>query len=81
MLPPIASAAKAAADAFHAAGLPPLWVKSYGCVACQKHHYEGNALYNEHLYRQSKHGVKTVLLWYAVWDRYLARERKEHASK
>jgi hypothetical protein len=33
-------------------------VSAYGCVKCQKHHAERDgAIYREHLFAQSKHGV------------------------
>ena len=36
-------------------------MKAYGCVQCQKHHAERDgAIYREHLYFQSKHGIYDV---------------------
>ncbi len=81
MLPPIAAAARNAALAFRDAGMPMLWIRAYGCVSCQRRHYEGDAEFAPHLCHQSKHGWQNEPYWHAVWDRYLARERKEHASK
>ncbi len=80
MLPAIASYAKAAADAFHSEGLPPIWILCYGCCLCQRLHYEGDAEYAPHKHHQSKHGIHNRVLWYAVWDRYLARERSQQCS-
>lgn len=33
-------------------------VRDYGCVKCQKYHREGDLLYEEHLYFQSKHSIR-----------------------
>jgi len=30
----------------------------YDCVACQQRHCQGEPLYQEHLWQQSKHGVE-----------------------
>ena len=33
-------------------------MNAYGCVKCQKHHTERDgAIFREHLYFQSKHGI------------------------
>ena len=34
--------------------------RRYGCVQCQRHHYEGDALFNAHYGRQDKHGVQFI---------------------
>jgi hypothetical protein len=39
---------------------------SYGCVRCQKHHYEGDALYVAHHGWQDKHGSKQVPVSYSL---------------
>jgi hypothetical protein len=38
----------------------PLAVNCYGCVRCQRWHYEGESdgLYREHIMAQSKHGIR-----------------------
>lgn len=33
---------------------------SYGCVRCQTRHYEYEAVYQEHIHSQSKHGTEIV---------------------
>lgn len=38
----------------------------YGCVRCQGYHREGDALYDAHLYFQSKHGLRFVTLEQAI---------------
>jgi hypothetical protein len=48
-------------------GADGIW--SYGCVRCQKHHYEGDRLYVEHIGWQSKHGTKKVPPRYALYGR------------
>lgn len=35
-------------------------VRAYGCVQCQEYHYEGDAEFEEHIMRQSKHGVERL---------------------
>jgi len=32
----------------------------YGCVHCRKYHYEGQAVYKEHFWWQTVHGVKEL---------------------
>ena len=32
----------------------------YGCVHCRKYHYEGQAVYKEHYWWQTVHGVKAI---------------------
>ena len=59
-------AAVKAANAFAEAGLPRLTIEVYGCVECQRCHYEGDPLYAAHLCRQSKHGVTTAPFTYAI---------------
>jgi hypothetical protein len=58
-------AASKAAYAFSAAlreeGMGELpTIKEYGCVECQLYHAEGDPLYAQHLFRQSKHGTRCV---------------------
>lgn len=48
-------------------GADAIW--SYGCCQCQKHHYEGDALYQKHIGFQSKHGTKRVPARYALLSR------------
>ena len=31
---------------------------NYGCTICQVHHYQTDALYNEHMMSQDKHGIQ-----------------------
>ncbi len=80
MLPAIASAAKAASEAFHSEGMPALFIQAFGCCRCQRKHYEGDAEFVAHKWHMSKHGICTVPFYYAVWDRYLARERSQQCS-
>jgi hypothetical protein len=37
-------------------------VNAYGCTECHAYHYEGDELYAEHLWRQSKHGIQRLPL-------------------
>jgi len=32
-------------------------INQYGCVKCQKTHYEDEKIYNKHIMSQSKHGI------------------------
>jgi hypothetical protein len=32
-------------------------IKSYGCVLCQKRHYEGDIIFDRHIDHQSKEGI------------------------
>lgn len=41
------------------------YIRYYGCVECQRDHFEDEALYKPHLMRQSKHGIKQVSVEYA----------------
>ena len=34
-----------------------IYVNHYGCVKCQKRHYEDQDIYQEHIWHQSKHGL------------------------
>ena len=38
--------------------LHPKRVVDYGCVRCQQYHEEGDPLYEEHKFFQSKHGIR-----------------------
>jgi len=35
---------------------PIVWY--YGCVECQQYHYQGDPLYDAHIWRQDKHGLR-----------------------
>lgn len=37
--------------------LGPESFPAYGCTRCQKWHYEGDALFEPHIWHQSKHGI------------------------
>ena len=37
-----------------------IYVNHYGCVKCQKRHFEDQELYQEHIYWQSKHGIESM---------------------
>jgi len=41
------------------------YIRYYGCVECQKDHFEDEGLYKPHLLRQSKHGIRQVSVEYA----------------
>jgi hypothetical protein len=46
----------------------PRQIRFYGCTRCQRCHFEGTALFREHLYWQDKHSVRTVSrLMYFTW--------------
>ena len=32
----------------------------YGCCKCQHRHFEDEAIFKEHIYFQSKHGIQTM---------------------
>jgi len=34
--------------------------EAYGCVKCQRWHYDDEDVYYEHIWNQSKHGIRTV---------------------
>jgi hypothetical protein len=38
----------------------------YGCVQCQKHHYEGDRLFSEHHHWQDKHGSEKVPVGFSL---------------
>jgi hypothetical protein len=42
------------------------YIRYYGCVECQRDHFEDEGLYKPHLLRQSKHGIKTMSVEYAA---------------
>jgi hypothetical protein len=37
-----------------------IYVKHYGCVKCQKRHYEDQDIYEKHIFWQSKHGIDSM---------------------
>ncbi len=45
------------------------YVRCYGCVRCQRYHYDGDDLFKAHLYFQSKHGITTRSLEVAKLER------------
>lgn len=47
-------------------------IDHYGCVQCQRHHWEGEPDYEGHKYFMSKHGTSSVF-----WSYY----RKLHAAE
>jgi len=52
--------------------------RAYGCVTCQTWHAEGDELFAEHLYYQSKHGVQE---WTErTWAMHRLRQRKQNRS-
>jgi hypothetical protein len=49
-------------------GLPTLHrysLQTYGCTKCQVHHIESEAMFDAHLYWQSKHGLRPSFTY--VW--------------
>lgn len=40
--------------------LGPQTLRAYGCVRCQRWHYEGDELFEPHIWHQSKHGFKRL---------------------
>lgn len=51
---------------------PATVIAYYGCTRCQRHHYEGTALFEKHLYWQSKHGIQEMSR--AAYLKLLAKE-------
>lgn len=47
-------------------------VKYYGCCKCQKHHYEPDPLYTEHLAHQSKHGLQRITK--ELYEKHIVRK-------
>lgn len=39
-----------------------VYINSYGCVHCQKRHFEDQDIYAKHIYWQSTHGIETMTL-------------------
>ena len=39
-----------------------VYINSYGCVHCQKVHFEDQDIYAKHIYWQSKHGIETMTM-------------------
>ena len=39
---------------------PSQYMRSYGCVKCQREHYSDQPIFAEHVGWQSKHGMRTV---------------------
>jgi hypothetical protein len=39
-----------------------IYVEHYGCVKCQKRHFDDEEIFQEHLWAQSKHGVDRMTI-------------------
>jgi hypothetical protein len=42
------------------------YIRYYGCVECQRNHFEDEGLYRPHLMRQSKHGIQQMSVEHAA---------------
>jgi hypothetical protein len=47
---------------YGAISLSGVYINGYGCVHCQKVHFEDQDIYAKHIYWQSKHGFETMTL-------------------
>ena len=51
-------------------------IQFYGCVQCQKYHYEGTPIYDEHIRFQSKDGLRQLVdrhIEHVCIDEYVGR--------